>query len=212
MTRLDIRTRSIAAILSGLAGFVDAVGFLGSGGFFVSFMSGNSTRLGIGLATAPRFAAVAGLLILSFIAGVVLASLTQRAVPKARSAVTILLAAITLAAAAALHHVAPTLAVLALVAMAMGAENVAFTIDGDVIGLTYMTGTLVKIGRYAAVAIAGGDRWAWLPFALLWMSLIVGGVLGAISYVLLNLDALWVAAGLTMLMAISLWRFPPVIA
>ena len=35
--------------LSTLAGYVDATGFLMLGGFFVSFMSGNSTRLGVGL-------------------------------------------------------------------------------------------------------------------------------------------------------------------
>lgn len=30
-------------------GYVDAVGFMMTGGFFVSFMSGNSTRLAVGL-------------------------------------------------------------------------------------------------------------------------------------------------------------------
>ena len=44
----DYRRRDIAlaAGLSGVAGYVDAIGFLKLGGFFVSFMSGNSTRLG----------------------------------------------------------------------------------------------------------------------------------------------------------------------
>ena len=49
----DYRRRDIAlaASLSAIAGYVDAIGFLKLGGFFVSFMSGNSTRLGVGAAT-----------------------------------------------------------------------------------------------------------------------------------------------------------------
>lgn len=210
MVRLDLRTRLIAVALSSLAGFADALGFLASGGFFVSFMSGNSTRLGIGLAFAPKLAAIAGCLILSFVTGVTLASLVQRAVPSGRRAAsTVLLAAVALAVAATVHRIAPPLAVLGLIAMAMGAENVAFAIGGDVIGLTYMTGTLVKIGQRVAAALSGGDRWAWLPYALLWAGLIGGGVLGALSYRLFSLDALWVAAALTAVLALLLWRFPP---
>src|SRR6202045_3544217 len=42
----------LACALSALAGYVDAIGFLQLGGLFVSFMSGNSTRLGVSLAQA----------------------------------------------------------------------------------------------------------------------------------------------------------------
>ena len=41
MTRLELRSRIFACLLAALAGFVDAIGFIRSGGFFVSFMSGN---------------------------------------------------------------------------------------------------------------------------------------------------------------------------
>ncbi|MDB5521663.1 MAG: hypothetical protein JWQ82_1260, partial [Tardiphaga sp.] len=40
----------LAFCLSGLAGYIDTIGFISLGGFFVSFMSGNTTRLGIELA------------------------------------------------------------------------------------------------------------------------------------------------------------------
>lgn len=70
MIDYDQRTRFLAAGLSALAGFVDALGFMQLGGFFVSFMSGNSTRLGVGLASASSAAAVAGGLILTFVLGV----------------------------------------------------------------------------------------------------------------------------------------------
>lgn len=49
MTTHDLRTQALAAALAALAGYVDASGFLSTGGYFVSFMSGNSTRLGIGV-------------------------------------------------------------------------------------------------------------------------------------------------------------------
>nr|WP_295670961.1 DUF1275 family protein [Sphingomonas sp.] len=46
-----------------MAGYVDAVGFLATGGYFVSFMSGNSTRLAVGIAQGAASAAItAGLI------------------------------------------------------------------------------------------------------------------------------------------------------
>ena len=44
MTRLDRNARILAVSFAAMAGMVDAIGFLASGGFFLSFMSGNSTR------------------------------------------------------------------------------------------------------------------------------------------------------------------------
>ena len=58
MTRYDSRRWFLAACLAALAGYVDAIGFLKLGGLFVSFMSGNSTRLAVGLA---ELSGIAGL-------------------------------------------------------------------------------------------------------------------------------------------------------
>ena len=44
------RQKALAYVLAGIAGYVDAMGFRHLGGVFVSFMSGNTTRLGVDIA------------------------------------------------------------------------------------------------------------------------------------------------------------------
>jgi uncharacterized membrane protein YoaK (UPF0700 family) len=68
---LDSRRNVVlACALSALAGYVDAIGFLHLGGLFVSFMSGNSTRMGVSLADAHwQNAAEAFGLIVLFVIG-----------------------------------------------------------------------------------------------------------------------------------------------
>ncbi len=50
MTRYERCVQGLAVCLVALAGFIDAVGFIQLGGFLVSFMSGNSTWLAVGIA------------------------------------------------------------------------------------------------------------------------------------------------------------------
>lgn len=202
MTRYDRKTRIVAICLSALAGYVDAVGFLGTGGFFVSFMSGNSTRLGVGISDSAGFARVASVLVASFVLGVVVASLLARKSGEGRQRALLLLVAAALATAAGLADGASTLATFAIVAFGMGAVNMVFEADGEVrVGLTYMTGTLVKIGQRLAAALLGGDSWAWLPYLLLWLGLVAGTVAGAFAFARLGLDGLWVAAGAAAILA-----------
>ena len=80
-------------------------------------------------------------------------------------------------------------------ALAMGAENAVFEQDGEVqIGLTYMTGTLVKLGQRITAALLGGARWAWAPYLMLWLGLVLGAVAGAEAYARFGLGSLWFAA------------------
>ena len=105
----------------------------------------------------------------------------------------VLLAEASLLAAAALYY-AFDLSNVAIV-LAMGMENAVFQIDGGAgLGLTYVTGALVKVGQLAAEALTGGARWGWAPNLLLWAALVAGSLCGALAYHWINLAAIWFAA------------------
>jgi len=190
------RNIALACALSALAGYVDAIGFLQLGGLFVSFMSGNSTRMGVYLAAGNWLAAAEALgLIALFVVGAAFGSLIVLGRGIHQQPWVLLAEALLLAAAALCYALGlPNLAVATIV-MAMGMENAVFQIEGGGgLGLTYVTGALVKVGQYLAVAVTGGDRLGWVPNLLLWAALAAGGVCGAAAYHWINLAAIWFAA------------------
>jgi uncharacterized membrane protein YoaK (UPF0700 family) len=194
MTNFDRREWILAACVSALAGYVDALAFLKLG-FFVSHMSGDSTRLGVGVAEWSSNAAVAGSLIGMFVVGVASGSLVGGAVRVYRRSAVLVLVSLLLASAAALNLAAAVRPAIAAMALAMGAVNGVFEQNGNVrIGLTYMTGTLVKLGQRVAAAMAGGEPFAWTSYLLQWGALVVGAVTGAKLYSIFGLSALWTAA------------------
>ena len=70
------RNIALACALSALAGYVDGIGFVHLGGLFVSFMSGNSTRMGVSLAQGQWVTAAQALgLIALFVTGAAVGSL-----------------------------------------------------------------------------------------------------------------------------------------
>ncbi|RSB44222.1 DUF1275 domain-containing protein [Brevundimonas sp. 357] len=192
-------------MLAALAGYVDSLGFLHLGGVFVSFMSGNSTRLAVSLAEGRWQAAgaVAGVLAL-FVLGAMLGALVAggegaRSRSRVLAVEAFLLGGAAVAAGAGIAPVA-----IGLMVMAMAVENSVFLRDGEVgVSLTYMTGTLVKTGHALAAAVRGGDPWAFRPYMVLWAGLVGGALLGAVVYGRLGLDALWPAAAAAMGLALS---------
>lgn len=203
MTRYEKRYWTLAAGLAGLAGYVDAVGFIKLGGFFVSFMSGNSTRLGVGLATDRSAAAVAGSLVAAFVSGVILGAGMAAAAGTHRKSAVLALVALLLGSAAVMDGTFGGLWPAFAMAAAMGAENAVFQRDGEVsIGVTYMTGTLVKFGQSVASALLGGPRWNWLPYLILWCALTGGAAAGALTYIHLASTALWIAVSIAVLLAL----------
>jgi uncharacterized membrane protein YoaK (UPF0700 family) len=191
------RNVALACALSALAGYVDAIGFIHLGGLFVAFMSGNSTRMGVSLAEGQWWSAAKSLgLIALFVVGAAGGSLMVLGRGVNRQPGVLLAEALLLAAAALCYAIDLSNAAVAAMVLAMGLENAVFQIRGGAgLGLTYVTGALVKIGQLAAMALTGGPRWGWVPNLLLWAALVAGSFCGALAYGRINLAAIWFAAG-----------------
>ncbi|RXT55046.1 hypothetical protein B6S44_12220 [Bosea sp. Tri-44] len=195
MLRYDRPAIGLAIGLSGLAGFVDALGFLNLGGFFVSFMTGNTTRLGIELVERRIDGiALAAMIITLFVLGVVCGSLAGHFGRQQRQAAVLAFVTLALTLSAGLDTTGQSVAAAGILALAMGAENAVFQRDGEVtIGLTYMTGTLVKMGQRIAGALLGGPKLAFLRHFVLWLSLLGGALLGAFAHGQVGLYSIWLA-------------------
>jgi uncharacterized membrane protein YoaK (UPF0700 family) len=203
-TEYDRRLLALALCLAALAGYVDALGVLFTQGLFVAFMSGNSTRLAVEIAQGhwAIAAPVAGV-----IAAFVLGTMIGQWLSSRSSAIELLAVGLLLASAVASQHLVPPVLTATVMAVAMGMENCALDRDRDVrISLTYVTGTLVKFGRQAAIALAGGDRWGWLPYILLWLSFSAGAVGGVAVYLWIGLSGLWAASAAALLLALRSYR------
>jgi uncharacterized membrane protein YoaK (UPF0700 family) len=179
-----------------LAGAVDAIGFLELNGLFVSFMSGNSTRLAVDVAAENLVGCLeAGEVIFCFVAGVCLGE----RVSKHSGAVVLAVDGFLLACSAVFGFRRAALA--AFLALAMGLQNAALKQpDGADEASTYVTGALVKLGQDLVAAASGRpSRWRW--FAAVWGALVVGGVSGGLLRSAIGERALYVAAAVAIVLA-----------
>ena len=185
---------SLGLLLTASAGFIDAIGFVELGGFFISFVSGNTTQLGAALAngSVPVALITASLILLFFIgsfAGAALALLNRRWAASAVLALVLLAMALSLLLSAT--GFTPAQAMLAL-AIAAGAQNAILTSQGSVrLGATFVTGTMVAAAQDLARALRGqAPPWRWLQHLLVWASLLAGAALGAAGHHAIGVYAL----------------------
>ena len=184
MHRYDPARQRLALGLAGLAGLVDACGFVVAGGYFTSFMSGNTTRMGVELVERPALALAPLALIACFLTGVIAGAL--------------------LGTGAALLVAGLPVPFLAASAMAMGLANNVFARDGEVtVGVTYMTGALVRFGQGVTARLAGENLPSTRSYGILWSALALGAATGGG----LCLIAPTAAAGAGFVAAIALWGF-----
>lgn len=190
---MDPKHLGASTALALLAGYVDGFAFVTLGGFFVSFMSGNTTQASAELTGGHWGAAgYAGLLVLSFVAGGV--SGTALSIKTGGRGVMSLVAAALLLAAALTAAGLPVIAGPAL-AGAMGATNAVFSRNGAApFGITYMTGQLMKLAEAIVAAFRGGDRRAWRGHLALWLAIAIGAIAGAAAARAVGPVALWLPA------------------
>lgn len=184
MHQLSRPLRLFAACIALAAGFVDAIGFVGFGGTFVSFMSGNSTRLGAGLVSpghAPVWLTLG--VLAAFVAGVAFGQAIGGPRDRARQVRVMGLVAIALALAAGLPRSGAPVAALCLAAFAMGATNTIFAASPLPVGLTYMTGTLVKLGQSLGQRLRRESAPPMAPYLVHWSALVAGAALGTGAFV-----------------------------
>jgi uncharacterized membrane protein YoaK (UPF0700 family) len=202
MHSYDRPRRALAIAAAGLAGFVDASGFLAADRYFVSFMSGNTTRLGVDLIATPDRAWIPVLLIAGFLLGVIGGALLANRARERRKPVVLGTVAVLLALSAAAQAEGSLVSMLALLVLAMGALNNTFQRDGEVaVGLTYMTGALVRLGQGIAARLSGTGGEGWASWGLLWLGLASGALAGACAWINWPDAALWLAAGWAALLA-----------
>ena len=204
MHRYDPARQRLALGLAALAGLVDATGFVVAGGYFTSFMSGNTTRMGVELVDRPALAMAPLGLIACFLTGVIGGAVIGRRFAGRHKRVLLGIVAIMLSAGAGLLAAGLTVPFLGLAAMAMGLANNVFVRDGEVtVGVTYMTGALVRFGQGVAARLAGEPLASTRGYGLLWSALALGAAAGGALCVVAPL----LAAALAALAALALWGF-----
>ena len=177
---------SLGLLLTATAGWVDAIGFLRLGGLYPSFMSGNTTQLGVALShddwhLVEMAATILGLFFVGgFCGGLAAALPSSWRLPAVLTLETALLAsAICLAVGYGREHGA-----VLLLPVAMGVQNAASQeLRQSGSGTTFVTGTLFRAAHELGRAVVGRAGAAWFPQFLAWTSFAVGAGAGALGNV-----------------------------
>ncbi|MDB6049893.1 MAG: hypothetical protein JWR17_2639 [Pseudomonas sp.] len=198
---------ALVACLSVLAGMTDAIGFMASGDF-VSFMSGNTTRLAVAISNGDvELVLRLALLVVTFIAsnalGIVVSRLTGR-----RTLPLLLYIAALLCAAAAWPFDNQLPALLGAIT-AMGMLNAAVEeVNGFPVGLTYVTGALSRFGRGLGRWLLGERRNGWRVQLIPWTGMFAGAVIGALLEQHLVLKALFASGALSAILGVASLKIP----
>jgi uncharacterized membrane protein YoaK (UPF0700 family) len=195
----------LVAGLSVIAGMTDAIGFMATGDF-VSFMSGNTTRLAVA-SGAGNYTLVAhiALLVIAFIAGNALGVIAARVVGRRAWPLLIIIGALLCVCGVIAEGVAAFL--LAVIAMGM-INAVVEEVNGLPIGLTYVTGALSRFGRGLGRWLMGERRHGWRVQLVPWCGMLAGAIIGALLGQNLGLGAMLVSGIATLSLGLISSRIP----
>nr|WP_314871946.1 YoaK family protein [uncultured Pseudomonas sp.] len=195
----------MVAALSFLAGMTDAVGFTATGDF-VSFMSGNTTRLAVSISERDYSAILTiSSLIGAFIAGNAIGVIVTRMV--GRRSWPLLLCVGALLCLAGLAPIALFSLVCTVIAMGM-INAVVEEVNGLPIGLTYVTGALSRFGRGLGRWLMGERKPGWRVQLVPWVGMLLGAVVGALLQGYLGITAFLINGLLAVLLAAASLAIP----
>lgn len=191
----------LAGGMASLAGATDVYGLGSLHDLFVSFMSGNTTMLGIALGQGDwgRAGFILGLVGL-FVAGAAAGAALGEASGRQHAPAVALAVALVLA----VPVLRPDLAAPAFT-FAMGALNAAMNRAGQAsVSLTYVTGTLVKFGQGIGLTLCGKPySWSWAWQGPMWLSLLAGAVAATLVRQRLGAEAVWPLPGYALALSIA---------
>ena len=197
----------LVASLSVLAGMTDAIGFMATGDF-VSFMSGNTTRLAVAISDGDWHLILRLLgLVLMFVIGNALGVIVSRM--GRRRTLPLMLSIAGLLCVAAAWPFDTRYPALAGAVIAMGMLNAAVEqVNGLPIGLTYVTGALSRFGRGLGRWMLGERRNGWRVQLIPWTGMFAGAVLGAALEQRYGLQALYASGLLAAVLGIVSLKIP----
>lgn len=197
----------LVASLSVLAGMTDAIGFMATGDF-VSFMSGNTTRLAVAISDGDLGMTLRLLVLVAmFIAGNALGIVVSRM--GGRRALPLMLCVATLLCGAAAWPFEAKYPALLAAIIAMGMLNAAVEqVNGFPVGLTYVTGALSRFGRGLGRWLLGERRNGWRVQLIPWTGMFAGAVIGAVLEHHLGLQALYASGLLAAVLGLVSLKIP----
>lgn len=206
MQRFTGEERLFTFAVAALAGYIDISGYLQLDGYFVSFMSGNTTLLARDLATGASRLLTPAFLIIGFVIGVMIGTSLGDRNPKLRQRSVTLLVWFGLVLAAITGSAGMAEISMGLLVLSMGALNTVLGANKvNPVGLTYMTGALVRTGQMLAERLRGDKDANPLPLMMLWASLLSGAILGALVTLHQPSISLWLAALAGLVLTLIAW-------